>query len=220
MGANWKPTWLPNPPSATNPKHGKVPYLTQQANPEGTVSGNGIFPPHVAVTVAAIRDGASNTIMIGEQSDYAIDLATGRPTMDIRSCGQYGAWIGLGNTGQQNLKKIDPSVPGTITPYNCTSIAFPINSKIIQTASSSKQSQITVPGLVGIPLNTLPPVKPSGLGNNSGIFSAHAGGANVLFADNRVTFLNENMDFRILLYMGCRDDFSSTGNYGGVRDDW
>jgi prepilin-type processing-associated H-X9-DG protein len=205
---DWQTNWQPNVPNATNPPQGATPRCTQQAIPEGTVGGNGVFPPNQWITIKQILDGASNTILVGEQSDFGIDATNENRQVDIRSCSLYGAWIGLGNTGGQNIKTIDPTLPGTITPYNCTTIAFPINSKIIQDASSplSRQKQITVPGLVGNNLNQIPPPNPSGLGNNNGIQSVHAGGASVAYADGRVTFLTDGMDFRILLYLSCRDD--------------
>jgi prepilin-type processing-associated H-X9-DG protein len=52
------------------------------------------------------------------------------------------------------------------------------------------------------PLDKLPP----GPGHNQGIFSAHDGGANVLFADGHVQFLNEKIDLRVLQLLSTRDD--------------
>ena len=150
--ANWQTDWLPRVADVNNPPQGASPRCTAQAIPEGTVGGSGIFPPNQTITLAAIRDGASNTLLVGEQSDYGIDATAKDRKVDIRSCSWYGAWIGLGNTGKQNIQTIGPKLPGTITAYNCTTIAFPINSKIIRNASSpaGKQAQITIPGLVGI----------------------------------------------------------------------
>jgi hypothetical protein len=206
---NWSTDRLPGVPDVNNPPQGPKARCTAQATPEGTLGGSGAFPPNEAITIAQFRDGISNTVMVGEQSDYGIDATAGDRKVDIRSCSWYGAWLGLGNTGEQNIKRVGPELPGTMTAYNCTTIAFPINSKTIRTAASpiGRQMQVTVPGLVGISPETMKiQENPSGLGNNNGIQSAHSGGAFVAFGDGRVTFVSDTMDFRIFLYMSCRDD--------------
>ena len=149
--------------------------------------------------------------MVGEQSDYGIDSNTGNKNLDIRSCGQFAAWIGLGGSGGTNYQQITTAVPGTLMPFNITSVAFPINSRVLQSSSNVapyNQLQITTPGVVGVTLNTVPSSPPTAgtLGNNNGVFSSHSGGANVVLGDGRVTFLQENMDFRIFLYLCSRDD--------------
>lgn len=215
MQANWVPSWqmgasysVPTGASDVTGSGAASVRCSAQSGQAGTIGGNGVLPPNQTITIAGIRDGASNTIMVGEQSDYGI--VPGGGNQDIRSCGQYGAWLGLGNLGQ-NLQTVTTTFPGSATCFNITSVAFPINSRVIQSSPSQGvgQLQITVPGLVGIPLNNNPngsPPPPSSLGHNSGIFSAHVGGANAVFGDNRVTFLNDNMDYRVLLYICDRDD--------------
>jgi prepilin-type N-terminal cleavage/methylation domain-containing protein/prepilin-type processing-associated H-X9-DG protein len=211
--AGWTTSWQPGVPSVNSPAgQGQAPRLTQQQGQAGTVAGSGVLVPNQTISIAAIRDGSSNTVMVGEQSDYGTDGTTGNKNMDIRSCGQFGAWLGLGGSGGQNYQSITQAVPGTLMPFNLTSIAFPINSRVIQRQSNTapyNQYQVTQPGLVGIALNTVPSATPTAgtsLGNNNGVFSPHSGGANVVLGDGRVTFLTENMDFKVFLYLCSRDD--------------
>ena len=54
---------------------------------------------------------------------------------------------------------------------------------------------------------------PNGLQYNSGMGSAHPGGAHVLLADGAVAFLDDNIDFVTFNYLGNRRDGATVGPY-------
>ena len=72
-------------------------------------------------------------------------------------------------------------------------------------------------GMFAEPLEPIPPPKegekrppvvkrPPGPGHNHGIYSCHPGGAQALFADGTVKWLNQELDLRVLLLLCTRDD--------------
>ncbi|MGL6094730.1 MAG: DUF1559 domain-containing protein, partial [Fimbriiglobus sp.] len=85
----------------------------------GTVSGGGAMPPNGKVTLSSIKDGTSNTILIGEQSDY-LTLTDGTQA-DWRAGGPHGIAMGASNSG----------IPPTFgeRAFNTTTIRYPINAR-------------------------------------------------------------------------------------------
>lgn len=59
------------------------------------VASNGTYAQAKPVKMSEIIDGASNTIMVGEQSAFSVDPATGLATKDWRACNHDGGpWSG------------------------------------------------------------------------------------------------------------------------------
>jgi prepilin-type N-terminal cleavage/methylation domain-containing protein len=59
------------------------------------VASNGTYAQARPVGIAGIVDGTSNTVMVGEQSQFNVDTATGQLTKDWRACNHDGgAWSG------------------------------------------------------------------------------------------------------------------------------
>ncbi|MFO0901446.1 MAG: DUF1559 domain-containing protein [Pirellulales bacterium] len=59
----------------------------------GVYSASGVLPPAVSVRLADILDGTSNTIMVGENSNFT-RMSSGGNRLDLRS-NYYGAWGGF-----------------------------------------------------------------------------------------------------------------------------
>jgi prepilin-type N-terminal cleavage/methylation domain-containing protein len=106
---HWNTNYLP--PAATYPN--QCTGVTSS-----TVSSGGVLPHDRSVRIKQIRDGASNCLMLGEQSDTCL-TATGQPTAD---CGS-GPMIagGFYNDGNPRL-------------YNMTTIRGRINDRSINSA--------------------------------------------------------------------------------------
>ena len=66
---------------------------------DGRICSGGILNMHVAVRGGEITDGLSNTIAVGEQSDWCRDL--NNPRFDCRSDCGHGFCMGPGNDGWQ-----------------------------------------------------------------------------------------------------------------------
>jgi prepilin-type N-terminal cleavage/methylation domain-containing protein/prepilin-type processing-associated H-X9-DG protein len=167
----------------------------------GPVSDGGVLVIRTTrdqgIRLSDITDGTSNTIMVGEQSDWASPRVTGNGEpvdsqySDMRSSDSRGAFMGTSYATQ-------PKGPGSLTGcmgdgtvnrgnncmrcYNTTTVVAPLNSKRFVFAQSGDER-------CGTPIQ-----------------SVHTGGANVLFADGSVHFLNEGIDLNTFKNLVDRDD--------------
>jgi prepilin-type N-terminal cleavage/methylation domain-containing protein/prepilin-type processing-associated H-X9-DG protein len=85
------------------------------------ISFGGVLPPKIAVSVSDITDGTSNTIAIGEESDFCRD-ASGAPA-DCRSAGGVGFSLGIRN----GSATIPYPAGGDARAFNLTSIRYAIS---------------------------------------------------------------------------------------------
>jgi prepilin-type N-terminal cleavage/methylation domain-containing protein/prepilin-type processing-associated H-X9-DG protein len=139
---------------------------------------NGVLTVNMFVTAASISDGLSNTLLIGEQSDW-ITRSDGAP-VDLRSSGCHGAWIGAVSPGfPQN------NAWGGDRYHNGTTLRYRIGWK-------------TDPG-PGQGMDW-------GLGDNTPVQSAHSGGAQVAKCDGSVDFLGEETVWAVQRSLAIRDD--------------
>ncbi|WP_437231009.1 DUF1559 domain-containing protein [Planctomicrobium sp. SH661] len=150
----------------------------------GLVNGNGVLPPNKAVKLAEITDGTSNTIMMGEQSDFGYD--SNKTPSEMRSGGVFSIVASCNGNG----------TPGEATTwagnqtYNMTTIRYPLNHKIYTTDRA-----------LGIG-NTTP--DSAGGETNKPIQSIHAGGAHVLVCDGSVRFASQSIDFDLFKILAQR----------------
>jgi prepilin-type processing-associated H-X9-DG protein len=141
------------------------------------VSTGGVLIAERAVAIAEISDGTSNTIVVGEQSDWLSPVdptgATGSQcdTGDCRSDCGHGFMMGTAPSTVDNRQ------------FNLTAVVYPINYKTA-----------TATGVAG------------NCGANTPIQSVHPGVANVLFADGSVQVLSETLDITVLRNLATRND--------------
>jgi prepilin-type N-terminal cleavage/methylation domain-containing protein/prepilin-type processing-associated H-X9-DG protein len=141
------------------------------------VSTGGVLIAERSVPIAEITDGTSNTIVVGEQSDWLAPIVSAAgvggqcDTGDCRSDCGHGFMMG---TAPQALDS---------RQFNLTAVLYPINWK---TATST--------GVAG------------NCGSNTPIQSVHPGVANVLFADGSVQVLSETLDITVLRNLATRND--------------
>jgi len=167
----------------------------------GVVSGGGMLVNNRNVSISQCTDGSSNTIMVGEESDFMIsstssgkilDPGTGLRIgpVDLRSSKGRSAYMG-------NSHHAAPDGPGSMTRgggecehancswcWNMTTISdHPINAKQVTDVNGMGQ-----------------------LGCNHSIRSSHPGGAMVLYADGHADFLIDSTDLQVLNDLANRDD--------------
>jgi prepilin-type N-terminal cleavage/methylation domain-containing protein/prepilin-type processing-associated H-X9-DG protein len=160
-------------------------------NGAGNLAGaGGILYANSRVTMVGIVDGTSNTLIVGEQSDNLKDTA-GQPilqgTNPLTSQGPHGWTMGAGN-GNLGTAYVERT-------FNCTTVRFQINQRGVGNAAS---------GVNGTNWNT---------GTNMPFTSAHAGGANMLFADGSVRLMNEATPLLTLQYLATRAGGEVLPNY-------
>ncbi len=160
----------------------------------GTVNSNGVLRPNKSVRIAEITDGTTNTIMIGEQSDFAYDASGNQ--QEMRSFAPFGLTVGINATG----------VPGTGTAwsgdrhtYALTTVRYKINDKVYDSVRANGKGNTSS--------NTL------GGETNKPIQSAHTGGTMVLLGDGSVRFASESTDFDTFLLLCQRADRKVIGEW-------
>ncbi|HEY5311884.1 MAG TPA: DUF1559 domain-containing protein, partial [Pirellulales bacterium] len=180
----------------------------------GILSGSGVFPPNQQVSEAMIHDGTSHTIAVAEQSagwDWEDERLEKPVPFDFRSAWPDGGFTGSGG----NYQVLSPTADGIDGSgdqrcLNCTTVRYGINKLGF------------LKGIVAYPAAPIvvkegqqpPPVpKVLGPGHNQGIFSAHGGGAWVLFADGSVHWLDEDIDLPTLHALCTRDDNIQTDGH-------
>jgi prepilin-type N-terminal cleavage/methylation domain-containing protein/prepilin-type processing-associated H-X9-DG protein len=153
----------------------------------GPVSDGGVIVLRGGVRHGGITDGTSSTLMVGETSDWGVDGAG--VNQDIRTSNRRGFHMGTSHVGK-------PAGLGSMTPpggtscthancqrcYNTTTIALPINAKRFVFRTHGE-------------LSCTRPIQ-----------SVHTGGANVLYADGHVGFLQETVPLQTLKNLANRDD--------------
>jgi prepilin-type N-terminal cleavage/methylation domain-containing protein/prepilin-type processing-associated H-X9-DG protein len=167
----------------------------------GVLCMNGAMIWHTPLPFAAITDGLSNTICIGEQSGLLTDApgacsAAAADNGDPAANGLLRLPANAAYGGGAGIMSGDPGA-GFVN-------------------SVTSQSNITYgdgPGAettVRWPVNTLSKkFDTDGLYNsqyNVGINSSHPTGANVLRCDGSVFFLNQATDYNVVMWMCIRDD--------------
>jgi len=163
----------------------------------GTISDGGVIGIRVnakeGTRMAQISDGTSNTIMVGEQSDWSNPRNADPIYADIRSSDSRGAFMG---TSYATQPKGPGSLGNPVTPascggtntincqrcYNTTTVTWPIGRKAFHFGTMGDQR-------CGTPLQ-----------------SAHSGGAMMLFADGHVQFLTESTTVDTLKNLVDKDD--------------
>lgn len=152
------------------------------AGPFGFSCANGVLVPNRPVSAGEIQDGLSQTVIIGEQSDWVMSSGI---RVDLRSC-FHGAWIGAGSPGwPENGTWNDVSSEARY--YNCATLRYPLGTK---TSAG--------PGPAGMQV---------GYGaTNMPVQSVHGGVTGVARCDGGVSFLADDIAWIVQRNLAIRDD--------------
>ena len=136
------------------------------------------------IRIGDITDGTTNQIVVGEQSDWCIETATGQKRIAV-SAWPHSMWMG---SADQNDRT-----------FNVTTLRHRPGYK--QAEGGHNFYGCATTGVCG------------NSGMNNPIQSAHVGGVHVLLCDGSVRFLSENMNLPTFLNLGIRDDGTVLGEF-------
>jgi prepilin-type processing-associated H-X9-DG protein len=185
----------------------------------GILSSSGVFPANQQIRHGGLRDGPGHVILVGEQSAWGYDDYFDPPlNFDLRSSWAGGAYKGSGgNYGTLNTAAEGINGSGDARCFNITTVRYGINATMKIDTEKLRPGIIVHPAAPipeppeGKPPKKAPNVGP-GPGHNHGIFSAHPGGAHVLFADGHAEFKSQDIDLVTLQMLVTRDDGNVTNH--------
>jgi prepilin-type N-terminal cleavage/methylation domain-containing protein/prepilin-type processing-associated H-X9-DG protein len=154
----------------------------------GIVSGGGVLIPNGKLQLVSITDGTSNTIVASEHGDFLKDTSGAK--QEWRASQVWGWYLGVKSPG------VPPNFDnggGDNREPNLMTIRYQIN----YTPAGGWTNNISGVG-VGFGGNCV--------GANIPPNSTHTGGANFLFADGAVRFLNNATPLATLAGLATRDD--------------
>jgi len=152
--------------------------MTTNGRSGSWLSQGGIFLNDSGIGFGGITDGSSNTILVGEQSNWMINSSGGN--IEIRSDGNHGFNMGARRQGPTE---------GRI--FNLT-VLRPVG--LSQRAPINIQNFDELEGAAG------------NIGANRPLLSSHTGGVNVALADGSVHFISDSVDWFTLANLADRDD--------------
>ena len=144
----------------------------------GITSGGGVLSVNSKVTIVAITDGTSNTIMVGEQSDHIRDAA------NAPIPGGYTAITSQGPHGWAMGSNTSATGAPNIRAFNVSTTRWSINQRGLGNNSANGTNDNT--------------------GQNIPFSSGHTGGANMLMGDGSVRFLTSSTPLTTLQWLSTR----------------
>lgn len=169
---------------------GSTNHPTMTENSLGWLSQGGILLNDKGVGFGSISDGSSNTILVGEQSNWMVNSEGGN--VEVRSDGNHGFNMG------SRLHYTSPTSTGSRF-FNLT---------ILRPVGLSEQAPINIRNFEDLEGAS------GNVGNNRPLLSAHPGGVTVSLADGSVHFINDSIDWFTLANLADRND----GNVTSVNE--
>jgi len=190
----------------------------RKSGPYGWACDGGVLFPNGSARMADLRDGTTNTIMVGEQSNFLVTSTRFSQCPKSKyvavSSGHEGAWRGAQTYALPTETPSGANNPGwptgndSRTP-NITTVRFALNYNpglILGDTQTPEGNPCPPDG----PRGNNGPCPNTGIcsngGNNNGMQSAHSGGAQALFGDGSVRFLKDSIDMVVLYALCVRDD--------------
>ena len=146
---------------------------------EGQISGGGLLIPNAVIRVRQVTDGLSNTLLVGEQSNYCY-TGSGQPRPTASAF--LNGWL----TGTRVLG-VPPNYGDWMSPsYNIATVRYNLNER-----------RFDLPGIH------------ESIGANNPLLSPHLGTVNLLYGDGSVHAVADSLDLKLLKSAATRDDSSA-----------
>jgi hypothetical protein len=164
---------------ATNEDGFLEPRVNRCCRSEGQISAGGLLVPNAIISVRQVTDGLSNTLFVGEQSNYCYTDA-GQPKRIAAAF--VNGWL----TGTRALG-VPPNYGDWLSPsYNLTTVKYGLNER-----------RYNLPGIY------------ENIGANNPLTSSHLGIVNLLYGDGSVRAVADSMDVQLLKSAATRDEGST-----------
>lgn len=185
---------------------------------EGFVMESGMLPPCRHIKLADCTDGASNTMIVGEQSDWLRDVDRtistkyhGDPGWNLDPsmsqttiADNRGGWLSgtseFLTVERLHLNRAPAIADWTAHLFNVTTVRYKPNAKdvLAPPGTPATGTRIRAPGCSE--------VHEAGRGVNNPLQSAHDGGVMTAFVDGSTQFIISSTDLAVLLRISIRDD--------------
>lgn len=171
-------------------------------NDAGRWACSGMLPPCEHVNIAQCTDGTSNTMIIGEQSDYLQDVNSqnsskyrGDPGWTGDPASTHRGWL----SGTDGWRSIIAANAWTAATFNINTVRYSPNVKrVIDGTAGINGGGASAPGCSQN--------RRGGRGSNNPIQSAHPGGVLVGMVDGSVQFVSGTTDLGVFLRLAIRED--------------
>lgn len=144
----------------------------------GIIAAGGMFGPLESKKLRDITDGASNTVLVGESSNFVLTGPNGTRSADVN--GVHGILM-----GSPNLTRFEAAPGGTFErQFNLLCVRY----------SPNFPADVNTAGVN------------DNFGINKPLNSAHTGGVHILLGDGAVRFISDNINMQTLAQLCTRDD--------------
>jgi len=148
-----------------------------QAN-NGYISGGGTLLPNESLNFAAVTDGTSTTLIVGESADFVYNTS-GPGRIKMTQVNSHHGWL----MGTPNREKVKQGTGRFNRCFNITTIRYPPNSVAVD--------------MNGVANND---------GQNNGIYAAHPGGTQAALVDGSVQYISDDINMLTLRHLATRHD--------------
>jgi prepilin-type N-terminal cleavage/methylation domain-containing protein len=158
----------------------------------GIACSGGTMIPNGEMNLASVTDGTSNTMVVGEASDFLFSNTNAKT--DYRNSGQHGWIIGWNRRTESSV--IPGGLNGDNRTFGLTTVRYSINRK----RNTATTGWANNPSGTGIGLNA---------SSNIPLNSAHPGGCMILMGDGAVRFISQTTLNAVQEALAIRDDGTS-----------
>jgi type II secretory pathway pseudopilin PulG len=174
------------------------------SNDNGMWASSGMLPPCESISMAKCTDGTSNTMIVGEQSDYLQHVDNNDSSKYRGDPGWTGnetvhrGWIS-GTDSAQTITKNAGNNNRTADTFNINTVRYKPDLKRVFAGAAINGGN--PPGVPGCSQN-----RRGGRGANNPIQSPHPGGVLVAMVDGSVQFVSATTDLGVFLRLAIRLD--------------
>jgi prepilin-type N-terminal cleavage/methylation domain-containing protein len=163
------------------------------------IAVNGLLIPNARVSLRQVLDGLSTTMIVGEQSDWAVSTVTtaDQPAGSRVACRAGHTWVWSASSGMFGQMRVNQGGSHAVV-CNLTTVRENLGTRICPDAQGGTNWSGRAEFVAGQPF-------PEARSAYTPIRSAHPGGARILFGDGSTRFLTEGIEHVLFKNLAVRD---------------